>query len=80
MKRLALSITLLVTISIVFQGFVLAGMLGGRSREGMTVQPTGAAIWDVLKQMDYAKNWKMWPGKTSLYPGKNLMGHFSLPT
>lgn len=74
MKRLLLSITLLVTVSIVFQGFVLAGMMGGRSRENMTVQPTGAALWDLLKQMDYAKKWKMWPGKSSFYPGKEPHG------
>jgi hypothetical protein len=40
----------------------------------MTIQPTGTAIWDLLKQMDYSKKWRMWPGKTSLYPGKEPHG------
>ena len=73
-KKYVIGVVLVLSVSIVFQGSVLAGMLGGRSRQAMTVQPTGAAIWDLLKQMDYSKRWKMWPGKTSLYPGKEPHG------
>jgi hypothetical protein len=74
MKRCFIGLVLVISVSIVFQGFATAGMLGGRSRQSMTVQPTGTAIWDLLKQMDYSKRWKMWPGKTSLYAGKEPHG------
>jgi len=73
-KKYVIGVVLVLSVSIIFQGFVIAGMLGGRSKQAMTIQPTGAAIWDLLKQMDYSKKWRMWPGKTSLYPGKEPHG------
>ena len=74
MKKWLIGVVLVLSISIVIEGFVLAGMLGGRSRQSMTIQPTGADVWSLLKQMDYSKKWRMWPGKTSLYPGKEPHG------
>jgi len=74
MKKCLIGVALVLSVSIVFEGFVLAGMLGGRSRQTTTIQPTGAAIWSLLKQMDYSKKWRMWPAKTSLYPGKEPHG------
>jgi len=40
----------------------------------MAVKAEGAALWDYLKKENYAKNWKMWPGKKALYPGKEPHG------
>ena len=31
-------------------------------------------LWDYLKEAGYAKNWKMWPGKTPFYPGTQHHG------
>jgi hypothetical protein len=74
MKKCLVAVVLILSISIILEGVVPAGMLGGRSRQSMTIQPTGADIWGLLTKMEYSKKWRMWPGKTSLYPGKEPHG------
>jgi hypothetical protein len=76
MRRFLLSIALAVTVSIFFQGLVLAGMTGGRQRADIInpVMPTGAILWDQLKSLDYKKTFKMWPGKTAFYQGQEPHG------
>ena len=45
-------------------------------RVEMLSRPTasGAALWDYLKAVNYAKSWRMWPGKTPFYPGAEPHG------
>jgi hypothetical protein len=74
MKKYVVGVVLVLSMSIVFQQFAIAGMFGGRSKQTMIIRPTGAVVWDLLKQRDYSKKWRMWPGKTSLYPGKEPHG------
>ena len=74
MKKCLIGVVLVVSISIVFEGLVLAGMFGGRSKQAMVTQPTGVSVWNLLKQMDYSKKWRMWPAKKSLYSGKKPHG------
>jgi hypothetical protein len=38
------------------------------------VYPSGAALWDYLKAVNYANSWRMWPGKTPFYPGAEPHG------
>ncbi|MBI2251671.1 MAG: cytochrome P460 family protein [Armatimonadetes bacterium] len=40
----------------------------------MFIRASGRDIWDYLKKMDYAKKWKMWPGKGAFYKGKEPHG------
>jgi len=76
MKKSLIGMVLALSISMILEGFVLAGMLGGRSGQSRTVQPTGAIVWSLMQQQDYSKKWMMWPGKTSLYTGKDSHGAF----
>ena len=36
--------------------------------------PSGAALWDYLMAVNYAKSWSMWPGKSPFYPGAQPHG------
>jgi hypothetical protein len=75
MKRFLLFIVFLVTVSTFFYGSVMAGMFGGRASKTETAGiPTGAALWEQLKQMNYTNKFKMWPGKTNFYPGSEPHG------
>lgn len=79
MKRFLLFIVLSLGTSLVFHGFVSAQrMMGDRPMKRMVApEPTGAALWDHLKNVDYTKRWRMWPGKKALYPsGKTPHGAF----
>lgn len=35
---------------------------------------SGAGLWDYLRELNYAKNWATWPGKTPFYPGAQPHG------
>ncbi|GAB4258467.1 MAG: hypothetical protein Kow0092_06090 [Deferrisomatales bacterium] len=35
---------------------------------------SGSALWASLQAQDYRAHWKMWPGKTALYPGREPHG------
>ena len=39
------------------------------TKTSMMPEASGKALWDHLKQVDYTKKWRMWPGKTALYKG-----------
>ncbi len=45
-------------------------------RVGRVAEPavSGASLWNYLSQLDYSKNWSMWPGKTPFYPGTQPHG------
>lgn len=81
MKRSFSVIAVLLGICLVFFYFGSAqGFRGGGGR-GAAVTPTssalkpeGAAIWQYLKTTDYTKKFKMWPGKSSFYQGKEPHG------
>jgi hypothetical protein len=38
------------------------------------VEASGPALWEHMKKVDYAKRWKMWPGKGALYKGEEPHG------
>lgn len=77
MKRFLLVIVCLVSISVIFSGLDLAQGFprgGGATQADTPVQPTGAALWQQLKTIDYKNKFKMWPGKTSFYQGTEPHG------
>lgn len=74
MKRFLLLITLLLSVSIMFFGTVSAQGKPEKAKKKAAVEATGAALWDHLKQVDYTKKWRMWPGKTALYKGTEPHG------
>jgi Cytochrome P460 len=70
MKKTMFLILLLIVLSLVFSGMILAQAKGG------AVAATGASVWDYVKKQAYAKNWKMWPGTTPMYQGPEPHGAF----
>jgi len=75
MKKVLLTIALLLSVSLLFYGLVLAqGMKEMPMKKPMMVEASGAALWDHLKKMDYTKKWMMWPEKTALYKGTEPHG------
>jgi hypothetical protein len=68
MKRISLLL-----LMVIFSLFALAGAQekGERAKK---VEASGQALWDYLKKVDYAKNWKMWPGKKPFYKGTEPHG------
>ena len=38
------------------------------------IPTSGKALWEYLQKEDYAKKWKMWPGKKALYMGREPHG------
>jgi hypothetical protein len=73
MKRMVISVVLLVSMSLVFYGFVLAQEKAAKPKKE-AIAPSGTVLWGQLKKADYVKNWKMWPGKTALYKGTEPHG------
>jgi len=71
MKRTAFLITLLIVLSFIFSGMLLA-----QAKNGGAIAATAASVWDYLKKEGYAKNWKMWPGTKSIYQGPEPHGEF----
>lgn len=78
MKKFFMFIVMLLSISLIIQGFVFAQEMMKEKPKGktMAVKPSGAALWDHMKKMDYTKKWKMWPGKTAFYKGTEPHGAF----
>ena len=81
MKKVLSAIGLVLTVSIVFYGITIAAetkeapkKTTKKAQHMVTVAASGTALWDYLKKEDYAKNWKMWPGKTAFYPGTEPHG------
>jgi hypothetical protein len=72
MKKATFLIVLLIVLSLVFSGMLLAQAKKG----GGAIAATAASVWDYLKKEGYAKNWKMWPGTTSMYQGPEPHGAF----
>jgi hypothetical protein len=35
---------------------------------------SGDTLWNYLRELNYAKNWAMWPGKAPFYPGAQPHG------
>jgi hypothetical protein len=78
MKKYLVFIAWALGVSILFQGFVQAGMMGGgRSRANITIEPTGANLWELIKKDDYANRWKRWPGTSSFEPAHESHGALS---
>ncbi len=71
MKKTVFLILLLIVLSLVFSGMILA-----QAKKGGAVAAAGASVWDYLKKEGYAKNWKMWPGTTPMYQGPEPHGAF----
>ena len=71
MKKTVFLILLLIVLSLVFSGMILA-----QAKKGGAVTAVGASVWDYLKKEGYAKNWKMWPGTTAMYQGPEPHGAF----
>lgn len=75
MKKNHLLIVLIVIVSLVFSGIILAQTKKEKTG-GSAIAATGAGIWDHLKKEVYAKKWKMWPGTTVMYAGPEPHGAF----
>jgi len=74
MKKMFIGVSLLIGISFVFYGFVMAqGKAEKPKKASPPVEASGTALWDHLKKVDYTK-WKMWPGKKAFYEGKEPHG------
>ena len=71
MKKTVFLILLLIVLSLVFSGMILA-----QAKKGGPADATGASVWDYLKKEGFAKNWKMWPGTTAMYQGPEPHGAF----
>jgi hypothetical protein len=78
MRKAQVVLVSLLCLTLAFSVFVFVS--GTQAKTGkakpMVVQADGKALWDYLKKENYAKNWKMWPGKKALYPGKEPHGAF----
>ncbi len=65
MKKVFVSIALLLGI-----GLVLHGVVAAQGKAGSPdVAANGAALWEYVKSADY-KTWKMWPGTSAFYQGQ----------
>ena len=71
MKKIVFLISLLVVLSLVFSGMILA-----QPKKGSAAAAAGASVWDYLKKEGFAKNWKMWPGTTAMHQGPEPHGAF----
>ncbi len=71
MKKTVFLISLIIALSL-----ILSGMLLAQARKGGAVAAAGASVWDYLKKEGFAKNWKMWPGTTAMYEGPEPHGAF----
>ena len=77
MKKVLISIFLVLSLILVFYGFTLAQSTEGQQmKKAKMVEPSGIALWNHLKEKDYTKKWKMWPGKAALYKGTEPHGVF----
>jgi len=76
MRKATIVLVSLLCLTLAFSVFVFVS--GTQAKMGkekpMAVKADGKALWDYLKMEKYAKNWKMWPGKKALYPGKEPHG------
>lgn len=81
MKKFLFVVSIILGICFVFfryesvHGFPKGG--GSRAVDAtpsLLTQPTGALLWQYLETNDYTKKFKMWPGKSSFYQGKEPHG------
>jgi hypothetical protein len=72
MRKATLVLVSLLCLTLAFSVFVFTS--GTQAK--MAVKADGKALWDYLKKENYATNWKMWPGKKALYPGREPHGAF----
>ncbi len=72
MKTIASVVVLAFGLGLALYGPVPVSAGPGQAARGG--EPTAASLWDTLQKQDYAKTWKMWPGKTALYPGTQPHG------
>ena len=77
MKKCLILFILVLSAGIVFQGFVFAGMMGGRSRAAIIIEPTGANLWELIMKADYSEQWKKWPKTSSYESGEEPHGALS---
>ncbi len=70
MRKAHVVLVSLLCLTLAFSVFVFTA--GTQAK--MAVQANGKALWDYLKKENYAKNWKMWPGKEAFYPGQEPHG------
>jgi len=70
MKKAHVVLVSLLCLTLAFSVFVFTA--GTQAK--MAVKADGKALWDYLKKEDYAKNWKMLPGTTAFYAGKEPHG------
>jgi hypothetical protein len=77
MKKCLILFILVLSAGIVFQGFVFAGMMGGRSRAAITIEPSGANLWELIMKADYSEQWKKWPKTSSYESGEEPHGALS---
>ena len=76
MRKAQVVLVSLLCLTLAFSVFVFVSGTQAKTGKGkpMAVKADGKALWDYLKKENYAKNWKMWPGKKALYPGKEPHG------
>jgi len=74
MKRALLLVILLSGVATLL--YACASMeSGGMRAEGIAMPAaSGAALWDYLREADYARKWSMWPGKIPFYQGTQPHG------
>ncbi len=75
MKRIFLLVILVAALILNFTD--LSGAQGKSEKKPSgpaQVKASGPDLWQYLQKSDFEKNWKMWPGKNALYPGKEPHG------
>jgi len=77
MKKYFMAVILVLSAGIVLQGFVFAGMMGGRSRAAIAIEPTGSNLWELIIKADYSEQWKKWPKTSSYESGEEPHGVLS---
>jgi len=74
MKKILLGVSVLLSVILMSYGFAMAQVKSEKpKKEAAAIEASGTALWDHLKKVDYTK-WKMWPGKTAFYNGKEPHG------
>lgn len=75
MRKATIALVSLLCLTLAFSVFVFTASTQAKMGTGKKMPAAdGKALWDYLKMEKYAKNWKMWPGKKALYPGKEPHG------
>jgi hypothetical protein len=75
MRKTTVVLVSLLCLTLAFSVFVFTASTQAKMGKGKEMPAAnGKALWDYLKKENYAKHWKMWPGKKALYPGKEPHG------